>query len=71
MDWTDDPLADFHRYDRAQEQALSLLPKCSRCRLRIQSQYCYEVDDEYVCDDCITEEDKEDAVRIYTNDVIM
>lgn len=71
MYWTDDPLADFHRHDRAQAQAQARLPKCNRCRERIQSEYCYEVEDEYVCDDCITEEDKEDAVRVYTNDLIM
>ena len=69
MYWTDDPLADFHRHDREQERALSLLPKCGRCRERIQSEFCNEVDDEYVCDDCIEEEDE--ATRVYTNDLIM
>ena len=69
MYWTDEPVADFHRYDRAQENALARLPKCSRCRERIQSEFCYEVDDEPVCDECIKEEDE--ATRVYVNNLIM
>lgn len=71
MYWTDDPVADFDKWDRAQERALARLPKCKRCRDPIQSEFCYEVDDEYICDECIEADEIEEATRVYVNDLIM
>ena len=69
MYWTDDPLADFDRHDRAQARALARLPRCCVCKERIQSEYCYELDGEYICEDCIEEVDDEEVNRVYTKDV--
>lgn len=53
MFYTDDPIADFHRYDAEQQRMLDRLPKCSECGEPIQDEFCYEVNDELVCDKCM------------------
>ena len=71
MYWADDPLEDFHRWDREQERYLARLPKCRNCRDPIQDEYCYEVDDEYVCEECIEADEMEEARKVFTHDLIM
>lgn len=46
-----DPLADFHRWDRQQEESLKKLPICVKCRRRIQDDDYYDVDGEILCED--------------------
>ena len=46
-----DPLEDFRRYDRQQEEALKKLPVCSKCHRRIQDDDYYDVDGEILCED--------------------
>lgn len=53
MPWTDDPVADFHRHDAEQTRKLESLPRCSECDEPIQSDECYEFNDELICPDCL------------------
>ncbi len=51
--WTDDPVADYHRYDRERQKRLDSLPKCDRCKEPIQESSYYLINDEKICSDCI------------------
>lgn len=53
MVWTDNPIADAERYTAKQEEALERLPKCSYCNNPIQDEYCYEINDELICEECL------------------
>lgn len=53
MCWTDDPVADFNRYDAEQTRMLARLPKCSECDEPIQDEDCYEFNDELICEQCL------------------
>lgn len=53
MIFTDDPLSDFDRYDRQQEEALDKRPVCCYCGEPIQDDFCYEINGEYFCEDCL------------------
>jgi hypothetical protein len=48
-----DPLADFDRWDREQNEALKRLPVCEKCRRRIQDDDYYDVHGEILCEDCM------------------
>ena len=48
-----DPLDDFHRWDREQEEALKRLPVCMKCRRRIQDDDLYDIDGEILCECCM------------------
>lgn len=50
-----DPLDDFHRHDREQEEALKRLPICDKCRRRIQDEDCYDIDGEILHEECMKE----------------
>lgn len=56
MGWTDNPLADFNRHDAEQQEWLESRPKCSCCEEPIQDDYLYEIDGEYICEDCLNSE---------------
>lgn len=51
--WTDDPIADFERYDAEQQSKMDKLPRCSECDECIQSEVCYRINDELICEECI------------------
>lgn len=53
MIFTDDPLSDFDRYDRQQEEWLNSLPVCDCCGEPIQDDFCYEINGELICTDCL------------------
>ncbi len=55
MCWTDDPLADFHRHDAEQEAKLETLPECSECGRRIQDDYAFYINDEWIHEKCMNE----------------
>ncbi len=55
MPWTDDPVADYARYDRQQEKALARLPRCSECGNPIQEEECWEFNDELICEQCLND----------------
>lgn len=54
MAFTDDPVADFARWDAQQERTLEHLPRCSYCEQPIQqnSAVCLG-EDEWYCDGCL------------------
>ena len=52
---TDDPVADAERYASEQEAALELLPVCTICNEHIQDDFCYEINDEIICEKCMDE----------------
>lgn len=51
--WTDDPIADAERYIAKQEEELERLPKRGCCNNPIQDDYCYEINDELICQECL------------------
>lgn len=53
MYFTDNPVADFERYSAEQEEELENLPICSECGEPIQDEYCFEVNNEYICERCM------------------
>lgn len=55
---TNDPIADFERYDAEQERRLSKLPKCSECGEHIQDECCYVIDGVYICERCMEDHRK-------------
>ena len=53
MYYTDNPLADFNRYDAEQERHRQKLPKCSDCGEPITDEYCFEFGGYYICEECL------------------
>lgn len=41
---TDDPIADFHRYDSEQEEALARLPICDYCGKPIHDEHLWDIE---------------------------
>ena len=53
---TDDPVADFNRWDADQQRKLKRLPKCARCGEHIQQEKAVCIHGvEYYCDECLDE----------------
>lgn len=50
---TDDPLADFDRYDAEQQRELDKLPVCADCGEPVTDDYFYLINDEVICPDCL------------------
>ena len=50
---TNDPLADFDRWDEEQQRMLEKSPKCDCCCEHIQDDHYYEINDEIICPDCL------------------
>lgn len=50
--WTDDPIADFNRYDREREAEEARYPRCHDCGEPMFEEY-YEFDGRKICSDCI------------------
>lgn len=67
MAWTmtDNPVADFMAYDAEQQAELERLPKCCKCKKRIQDDYCYRINDAIYCEECHNEE-----FMVWTDDVM-
>lgn len=63
--YTDNPLADFDRYDSEQIKRLMTYPKCAECGEPIQDEECYEIAGELICPDCL-----KDNHRRWTDDYI-
>lgn len=53
--WTDDPAMDFERHDAAQAEELDKLPTCSCCEEPILQETAVYINDEWICDNCLTE----------------
>lgn len=52
---TDDPERDYARYEAEQNKQLEKLPRCSECDEPIQEEYCFEINGEYICENCMNE----------------
>lgn len=52
---TDDPVADYERYDAEQERALERLPRCTCCNEPIQQDDAVCINDEWFCDGCLVD----------------
>lgn len=63
--YSDDPLADFMRRDAEQAKELKRLPVCVECNEPIQDEYCFEINGELVCKQCL-----KDNHRKHTDDYI-
>lgn len=50
---TDDPVADFESWDAMLEQRLARLPVCSECGEPIQDYFAYQIDNRWICENCI------------------
>lgn len=50
---TDDPDRDFDRWDAEQARALDKLPVCYECGEPIQDDFCYQINDEIICEECL------------------
>lgn len=43
----------WEQHEAEQQKTLDKLPRCSECDEPIQSDYAYEVNGEYICEDCM------------------
>jgi len=50
---TDDPNADFDRWDAEQERQLAELPVCDCCDNPIQDDHYYQINGDNICPDCL------------------
>lgn len=50
--YSDDPIADFERWDLDQQKLLDSRPRCYYCEEPIQTDACYEVNGHKYCLDC-------------------
>ena len=55
MNRTDNPIADFDRWDAEQQRALEKLPECCECGEPIQDDFCYEINDMIICEECLND----------------
>ena len=55
MYYTDDPVADFNRWDGEQERRLEQLPCCEECGERIQQEDAVRLNGKWYCDECLRE----------------
>lgn len=53
--YTNNPIADFHRYDAEQNRRLARLPVCDHCGEPIQQEDAVCIDHQWFCDDCLKE----------------
>lgn len=62
--YTDDPIRDAERYEAEQEAAIELLPVCCECGERITDDFCFQINDEILCETCM------EQYRKFTTDVM-
>lgn len=51
--FSDDPARDFAYHDAEQCRRLEQLPVCEYCGEPIQDEYLYEINDEFICEECL------------------
>lgn len=57
---SDNPFADFDRWDADQQEQMDRLPHCECCREPIVD-YVWEIDGQILCEECAKEEYRKDA----------
>ena len=50
---TNDPIADFDRYEAEQQRLLERCPKCDYCDSHITDEFYYDLDGDIVCEECL------------------
>ena len=53
MSYTNDPLADFDRWDAEQNKRLETLPECADCEHPIQDEYAFYINGDWICESCM------------------
>ena len=53
MCYSDDPVRDYERYCAKQDRELDHLPTCYECGEKIQTDECYDINDELICPECL------------------
>ena len=53
MFFTGDPAADYERYCDEQERLQQEQPICEICNDSIEDEYCFEVNDAIICEECL------------------
>lgn len=57
--YSDDPVADFDRYDEEQNKWLERRPVCADCCEHIQDETAYYINGEWICKDCMSSYEQE------------
>lgn len=65
MCYSDDPIADFLKWDEEQERRLERYPRCIECGNRITDDCCYLINGDYICEDCMN-----GNYRVFVDDII-
>lgn len=66
MFYSDNPAADFQRWDSEQERKLRRLPTCYHCGEPIQDDHCFRINGVLYCSDCMNDlfrRDTEDYIE--------
>ena len=50
---TNDPIADFDRYEAEQQRRLERCPKCDYCNKHITEDNYYDINGDIVCEECL------------------
>ena len=58
---SDDPNADFDRWEAEQNKGLQELPVCDYCYEPIQDDHWYEINGDNICVDCLDRNFRKDA----------
>ena len=45
----------FIQHEQEREEQLNKLPRCSECDEKIQDDYCFEINDELICEGCMNQ----------------
>ena len=59
MYYTDDPIADFDRWDADQQKQIGELPVCEDCGEHIQDETAFYINGEWICHDCMSSYERE------------
>ena len=65
MAYIPDVYDQWKAHDAEQQAQLDKLPRCCECDEPIQDTQCYEINGEYICDDCMV-----DNHRKWVSDIV-
>lgn len=65
MQYTENPIADYDAHLSEEQRRLEKLPKCYECGEPIQTEECYEFNDEIICPGCLN-----DNHRKWVDDIV-
>ena len=55
MVYVPDVYDQWERHEQKQQSEMDKLPECCYCDEPIQDEYCYEINDELICVECLNE----------------